>query len=79
MEQHAEPARGFNFSFDWSGNSKTISKGTTYTFTPPHYNGYACCIQAVVIWCKALVLSEHCYRCASHLYMQSVFVVMRAS
>ena len=41
MEQHAEPAQGFNFSFDWSGNSKTISKGTTYTFTPPHYNGYA--------------------------------------
>ena len=42
MEQHKEPARGFNFTFDWSGNSKSVSKGTTYTFTPPHYNGCGC-------------------------------------
>ena len=39
MEQHAEPARGFNFSFDWSGNSKSISKDTKYTYAPPTYNG----------------------------------------
>ena len=46
MEQHNEPARGFNFTFDWSGNSKSVSKGTTYTFTPPHYNGCGCVVSA---------------------------------
>lgn len=46
MEQHDKPARGFNFTFDWSGNSKSVSKGTTYTFTPPHYNGCGCLVSA---------------------------------
>lgn len=51
MEQHAEPARGFNFTFDWSGNSKSISKDTKYTFAPPTYNGCgsACSLYATIV------------------------------
>ena len=31
----SNPSEGFTFSFDWSGNSKSISKGTSLQYKPP--------------------------------------------
>ena len=31
----SNPQEGFSFTFDWTSNSKTVSKGTTLQFKPP--------------------------------------------
>ena len=39
MDEKEKPEEGFSFVFDWSANSKTLSKGTTLEYIPPVYNG----------------------------------------
>lgn len=39
MDEKDKPEGGFSFVFDWSANSKTLSKGTTLEYIPPVYNG----------------------------------------
>lgn len=39
IEERSQPEDGFKFVFDWSANSKTVNKSTTFEFIPPVYNG----------------------------------------
>ena len=61
MDEKEKPEEGFSFVFDWSANSKTLSKGTTLEYIPPVYNGCdAVPLSALVLLLKLLLSGVAC-------------------
>ncbi|CAL8469852.1 g9394 [Coccomyxa elongata] len=62
VEERPRPEDGFNFVFDWSANSKTVNKSTTFEYIPPVYNGFTVAGGVFSLWIYAVPVSATCTR-----------------
>ncbi|EIE25673.1 hypothetical protein COCSUDRAFT_39968 [Coccomyxa subellipsoidea C-169] len=62
VEERPRPEDGFKFVFDWSANSKSVNKNTTFEFIPPVYNGFTVAGGVFSLWIYAVPVSATCTR-----------------